>query len=381
MQDRQKQPKSKENRPRADIARLFSAATTLAVFSAVIAAGLSNGELLNLGRGIAMLSVGVMQPEGTAKVLSQRLERVPAAGGPNPPPALPQYSTAGGLLTSGMLISKPASNPLNAPKEEGDGGKVIELQLTTGSTFIQGVAIKNASSRTIDIAAELKKKPKITLKDTLEPQVLIYHTHTTEAYMTYYAGYYNAEDAERTKDATRSVVAVGEAISEQLRAAGIGVIHNVTVHDSPKYAGAYERSANTVKKILKQYPTIKVIIDVHRDAVRKSSTEKYKPTVVIGGRKAAQVMLVTSLGDTKIVPNPNWAENLRLALRVQKELHTRHKGIARPLYLVDSRYNQHLCKGALLVEVGSEANTVGEAVYSGEILGKTLAKVLKSFKK
>jgi stage II sporulation protein P len=387
MQEREKQSESKKinNPTRLDIARLFIALATLVGCLIIAGAGLSNGQLLGIGRSMAMLSVGIMQPEGGVQVLSERLERTPAAGG-NPnnltqnSPSL-SYTPGGGLLTSGVLGSSSAINSSIVPAEAGNGGKVIEQQLTTGSTFIQGIAIKNASSRVIDIAAQLKIAPKITIKDTPEPQVLIYHTHTTESYMTYYAGYYNADDAERTKDTTRSVVAVGEAISEQLRTAGIGVVHSVTIHDYPKYSGAYERSAETVKKILKQYPSISVVIDVHRDAIRKSSTEKFKPTVVIDGRKAAQIMLVTSLGDTKVTPNPNWSENLRLSLRLQRALHTQYEGIARPIYLVDSRYNQHLSKGALLIEVGSEANTVSEAVYSGEILGKTLAQVLSTFKK
>ena len=375
----------KENHPRPGIARLLMAATALAAAFAVTYIGMSNNNLFDIGKNLALLSVGIMQPEGSIIALSEKLERIPSKGSGsriiNPATPALSYSLGGGFHTSGILNSSPAARPDKIPKEAGNGGKVIEQQMATGSTFIQGVAIKNASSRTVDIAAELKNTPRLTINNTFDPQVLIYHTHTTEAYMTYYAGYYNADDAERTKDTTRSVVAVGEAISEQLRAAGIGVIHNVTIHDSPQYSGAYDRSAETVSKILKQYPSISVIIDVHRDAIRTSNTEKLKPTAMIDGRKAAQVMLITSLGDTKVTPNPNWQENLRVALRLQRALHTQYPGIARPLYLVDSRYNQHLGKCALLIEVGSEANTVSEAVYSGEIVGKTLAQVLSSLKK
>ena len=92
------------------------------------------------------------------------------------------------------------------------------------------------------------------------------------------------------------------------------------------------------------------------------------------------MMIITSCCDSKAAPHPNWRENLRFALRLQAALHTQYNGIMRPLYLVDSRYNQHLTHGSLLIEVGSDANTVSEAVYSGEILGKTLAQVLGKLK-
>ena len=273
-----------------------------------------------------------------------------------------------------------ADAPAEIPPEAGDGGKITETQLTLGSTFVQGVAIKNASSAAINIAEQLKIAPDLGLTDTAEPQVLIVHTHTTEAYMAYDAGYYNADDPSRTQDNTRNVVAVGEAIAAQLRAAGIGVIHDTTVHDSPKYTGAYDRSAATIQKNLDEYPTIKVVLDIHRDAINQSATNKLKPTTVINGRKAAQMMIIASANDSAAQPHPNWQENMRLALRLQSALHTQYEGIVRPLYVVNSRYNQHLTNGSLLVEMGAEGNTVEEACYSGQILGKTLAQVLNSLK-
>ena len=122
------------------------------------------------------------------------------------------------------------------------------------------------------------------------------------------------------------------------------------------------------------------MLDIHRDAIYRSSANRLKPTAVINGRKAAQMMVIASACDSSSQPHPNWPENLRLALRLQSALHTQYEGIVRPLYLVDSRYNQHLTKGSLLIEVGTDGNTVEEASYSGQILGKTLAQVLNSLK-
>ncbi len=348
---------------------------TLTICVTLAVGGVSSGQLLEFGRSLAMLSVSIMQPEGGVQALSGRLDRLPAnqkVKDGNERADGTSYDT-GGADQSVDTNSSHASGEV--PAEAGDGGKVIEQQITTESAQIQGVSIKNASSASIDVAAELAKKPDIDIVKTKEPQVLILHTHTTEAYMTYFAGYYNASDPNRTSDTSRSVVAVGEAIAQQLRASGIGVIHETTVFDSP-YTGAYDRAAEVISKLLKQYPTIKVVLDIHRDAINRSTSEKLKPTAVIDGKKAAQMMIITSVCNSKTAPHPDWEQNLRFALRLHSTLNTQYEGIMRPMYLVDSRYNEHLTHGSLLIEVGSEANTIDEATYSGELLGKGLSKVL-----
>ena len=398
MRKKQKWKKSVGERPGAarrpaflGAARPLLAVGTVLTCAALAVWGLSGDQLLAFGQRMALLSVGMMQPEGGAEALSGRLDRAPAAneggsGGSEPIKGKEDAGTAGTTQPyepgSGNQEGPDQETAATTviPPEAGDGGKITESQLTLGNTFVQGVAIKNASSATINIAEQLKIAPDLGITDTDEPQVLIVHTHTTEAYMTYDAGYYNASDASRTKDNSLNVVAVGEAIAGQLRAAGIGVVHDTTVHDNPKYTGAYDRSAATIEKNLAQYPSIKVVLDIHRDAINQSANNKLKPTAVINGRKAAQMMIMASACDSASQPHPNWQENVRLALRLQSALHTQYEGIVRPLYLVDSRYNQHLTKGSLLVEVGAEANTLDEACYSGQILGKTLAQVLNSLK-
>lgn len=370
------------DRPNGRIARLLLSFGTVAVCIALAVGGLSGEQMLDIGRRMALLSVGMMQPEGGAEALSGRLDRVPAANsgkeqtesvdGPTVP-----YTPGSGNQEG---VDLPTGGDAVIPPNAGDGGSITEEQLTMGSSFVQGVAIKNASSATINIAEQIAVAPALGLTNTAEPQVLIVHTHTTEGYMSYDAGYYNAADLSRTKDNSRNVVNVGEAIAAQLRAAGIGVIHDITIHDNPKYTGAYDRSAATIQKNLKTYPTIRVVLDIHRDAIYRSSANRLKPTAVINGRKAAQMMVIASACDSSSQPHPNWPENLRLALRLQSALHTQYEGIVRPLYLVDSRYNQHLTKGSLLIEVGTDGNTVEEASYSGQILGKTLAQVLNSLK-
>ena len=349
---------------------------------AIVAGNVPRETLVSIGQGMAMLSAGLQQPEGGAVALSERLERQPAEGngtGSSENNHQPGDGTSGNADSQQPdgtgATTAPVVNGEPPPRAEG-GGDVVEEQFSAGSNFVQGVATKNASSKTVDVAAELAQKPNLGLTATGEPQVLIMHTHTTEAYMTYFAGYYNPDDPSRSTDNSRNVVAVGEAIAETLRAAGIGVIHDATVHDSPKYTGAYERSAATVKSILEQYPSIKVVLDVHRDAIMRGDTTKIKPTVEIDGKKAAQIMIISSVTDTPSVPHPDWEQNLQFAVRLQSAVYNKYQNLARPLYLVDSRYNQHLTHGSLLVEFGSDSNTLEEAVYSGQLLGKTLAQVL-----
>lgn len=349
---------------------------------AIVAGNVPRETLVSIGQGMAMLSAGLQQPEGGAVALSERLERQPAEGngtGSSENNHQPGDGTSGNADSQQPdgtgAVTAPVVNGEPPPRAEG-GGDVVEEQFSAGSNFVQGVATKNASSKTVDVAAELAQKPDLGLTATDEPQVLIMHTHTTEAYMTYFAGYYNPDAPSRSTDNSRNVVAVGEAIAETLRAAGIGVIHDATVHDSPKYTGAYERSAATVKSILEQYPSIKVVLDVHRDAIMRGDTTKIKPTVEIDGKKAAQIMIISSVTDTPSVPHPDWEQNLQFAVRLQSAVYNKYQNLARPLYLVDSRYNQHLTHGSLLVEFGSDSNTLEEAVYSGQLLGKTLAQVL-----
>lgn len=376
---------------RGNAARPLLAIGTVAVCAALAVGGLSGDQLLAFGQRMALLSVGIMQPEGGAQALSGRLDRSPAAQeGDDGSESIKGQDTSPTTASTTAPYEpgssdqegpdQPADTNKVIPPEAGDGGKITESRLTLGSTFVQGVAIKNSSSATVNIAEQLKIAPNLGITNTDAPQVLIVHTHTTEAYMAYDAGYYNASDPSRTKDNSQNVVAVGEAIATQLRAAGIGVIHDTTIHDSPKYTGAYDRSAATIQKNLEKYPSIKVVLDIHRDAINQSANNKLKPTAVINGRKAAQMMIIASANNSASQPHPNWQENVRLALRLQSSLHTQYEGIVRPLYMVNSRYNQHLTKGSLLVEVGSEANTVEEACYSGQILGKTLAQVLNSLK-
>ena len=343
------------------------------VTAAVLSAPVDWSRLMQDAAGLAL---GLRQPSQTAAMLEQHLfngaaQEVAATVSPT----LWEYGADTGLLAEPTAAKTPPFTAITPPKNDNSGGKVVARKMTTGNRQKYGIATVNRSGKREDIPAALAADLPFTFDDTDRPQVLILHTHTTEGYMTYDAGYYVDGDRDRTKDHTKNVCAVGEAIRLTLEAAGVGVIHDTTVHDSPQYSGAYGRSAETAQAILDKYPSIKLVLDVHRDAVLEDGAV-VKPTATVKGKKAAQMMLITGTVTTADLPHPHWQKNLALSTRLQAALDEVSPDLMRPLNTVASRYNQHLSPGWVLVEVGAEGNTVEEAVYSGQILAETLLTLL-----
>ncbi len=211
-----------------------------------------------------------------------------------------------------------------------------------------------------------------------EPLVLILHTHATEAYtatgVTWYAP--NSGDA-RSNDPTKNVISVGALLAERLNALGIPTLHCEIVHDAETYTGAYGNSAETIKKYLEDYPTIKYVIDLHRDFVTKESTgEIVRPVAEVNGEAAAQMMCVVGSG-ANTVGGDHWQENLALAQKLRESLSNSCSNLCRPTYLRDSDYNQHLAPYSLLIEMGASGNTLDEVKNSVEILALSLTDVIK----
>ena len=261
-------------------------------------------------------------------------------------------------------------------------GKIIkkQVQIGIGGIFIgdkNGLLIKNSSNYSKDRIlkeAALPHNIKINLSD--EPQVLIYHTHATEAFDPYGAGFYDTDYSFRSTDNSLNMVAVGDVIAQTLNEYGISTLHSDTLHDNPLYNGAYSRSAQTINAYLKEYPSIKVILDVHRDAMQDSSGALVKPVVSVNGEDVAQIMIISTC-DSGSGKDPSFFENLRFAAELQRTLEADYPGITRPTMFCDRNYNQELSPGALLIEIGAHGNTLDEAKRSAELLAKTLVKVLK----
>ena len=197
-----------------------------------------------------------------------------------------------------------------------------------------------------------------------EPTVLILHTHTTESY-TKTSETYAETSAYRTLEEGYNMLSIGDLVADKLSQQGIAVIHDRTFHDYPSYNGSYTRARETISGYLDQYPSIRLVLDLHRDASGEGRNQM-RPVTKVAGKSCAQLMLVLGTNmDT-------WQDNLSLALKLQAQLEKLAPGITRPLQLRPQRFNQDLCPGALLIEVGAAGNTHSEALLAADYLAQTL---------
>lgn len=252
---------------------------------------------------------------------------------------------------------------------------VEERSIGSAGTAVDNCYVRNKTGLSLDFESLLSEKlPFDTEKGINSPQVLIYHTHTGEAYLDEDVDFFYESFYSRTSDNNFNVVAVGDAITEQLNKRGIKTVHDTTVHDA-SYNGSYDRSVDTVYKNLEKYPDIKVVIDIHRDAIG-TDENKVKPVFTYNGKKGAQIMILSGCDTDSERGFENWEQNLNFALKIQNTAETLYPGMTRPLNFDYFAYNEYVCSGSLLIEVGTESNSIDEAVYSGTLLGNALADVL-----
>lgn len=243
-------------------------------------------------------------------------------------------------------------------------------------TLKSGAQVRNCTSlpnETLSAAAE--ELPPLDI-NIAEPTVLIVHTHTTECFQPSAEDWYDAARPTRTRDNTQNMVAVGNALADALAENGVIAVHDCTVHDYPAYSGAYDRSEDTIRAALEKYPSIKIVIDLHRDAIENPDGTRIAPVTEINGRNAAQFMIIAGCDDGRF-NMPNYMENFRLACLIQNTAEDMYAGLARPVLFDYRNYNQHITNGSLLIEVGSHGNSLDEAVYTGELLGNVLAETVK----
>ncbi len=261
------------------------------------------------------------------------------------------------------------------------GGIVEQMRydLYSGERFFDlpdaGQVQNKTALSNAELYEESQRLPEFSIQTDSTPQVLIMHTHTTESFEPYERAYYDSSFNYRTTDHSKNVVMIGNAIAAQLEAAGIGVIHDSTVHDYPSYTGSYERSAETVKNLLIQYPSIKIVLDIHRDAIGGNGVIK-QPVAEINGKKASQVMIISGCDDGSM-NMPNYLKNFRFACLLQQQMETDYPGLTRPILFDYRKYNQDLTTGSILIEVGSHGNTLDQVRYAGELIGSSLARALQ----
>lgn len=292
------------------------------------------------------------------------------------------------VIESAPVLSQPeASIPQNTinsvpTSTEAVKGNVIEKYISpyTAPLSYNGVYMKNSTGLTVNIKNLLNSKLSFKIEKNNQPQVLIMHTHTTETFLESDAKTYGVNHSSRTTDNNKNMAAIGEIIAKKLNDAGIKTLHDKTQHDYPQYNGSYGRSAKTVNSYLSKYKSIKIVLDLHRDSVTVSGSDKSKLVTKINGKKAAQVMLVMGSQSGSVKNHPNWQENLKLALRLQQTIEAKYPTLARPLSLKSSVYNQSLSKGSLLIEFGTDMNSLDEAKYSAELVADSLISLLNTLK-
>jgi len=224
------------------------------------------------------------------------------------------------------------------------------------------VSFINVTNSSVD-TEKLLAKP-LTWDLTIpEPTVLIVHSHTTESY----TGNYQASSAYHTLDEANNMLAIGDKLEKLLTAAGVTVIHDRTVHDYPSYSGSYSSSRKSVKAYMEQYPTICLVLDLHRDASVDSKGNQSAATASINGTASAKLMLVVGSGSGGLT-HPDWLENMSLAIKLQIQLEKLYPGLCRPINVRTQRFNQDLLDGALLIEVGTAGNTQKQALQAVQYL-------------
>ena len=286
------------------------------------------------------------------------------------------HATEDYRLSAGLWYS-----PGDGAKPEG-AGAVIEKNYPQGSgekyVACGAGSIKNNTRQTAaDIAAEIQEPlPFGVEKDSPDPQILIMHTHATEDYRLSAGLWYSPGDGARTTDTNLNMCAVGRVMADTLNAAGLNTLHDETLNDYPSYTGSYENSRAVVQRYLAQYPSIKVVLDVHRDAIETEGGSRMAPVCTVDGRQAAQVMIICGCDNGGSVRLPGWRQNLRFAAAWERSMEGMYPGFTRPVLFSYRFYNQDLTTGSLLIEIGGHGNNLNEALYAGQLAANGLVQAL-----
>lgn len=274
-----------------------------------------------------------------------------------------------------VLSSPPPEKPTPTPPAENTAQSITYKSAEEkGYKSVDGIYINNQTKKSFDILSLLNKELDLSLSSS--PSVLIIHTHTTESYTPSEKYNYTPTETDRTTDLSFNMASVGEVIADYLNEQGINALHDKTINDYPSYSQSYSKSLKLVKSYMEKYPSIKIVIDVHRDAIVTKSGTKMRPLAATEP-PCAQVMLVVGTNDSGL-DHSAWQTNLSFALKLQHEMNSLHPSLARPINLRRERFNQHLAPYAFILEVGTNGNTLDEAKEGARLFAQSLVSLLKN---
>lgn len=260
----------------------------------------------------------------------------------------------------------PPTSPTQGPTEPEETVplETVPQPVVLTAADVAAVAVHNLAGYTVDVEGLIGQNLTWQLRGEA-PTVLILHTHGTESYRNTEG--YRESTQYRTEDNAYNMISVGARLAKCLEDGGIHVIHDETPYDLPSYSGSYTQARVAVEQALEEYPTICLVLDLHRDAMTDAAGNQMAYT-----HEAAAKLMIVAGSDAGGLTYPTWDQNLSLAVKLQAMLEREMPGICRPLSFRTGRYNQDLFPNMLLVEVGAAGNTRQEALLSMEILAKSI---------
>ena len=223
-------------------------------------------------------------------------------------------------------------------------------------------------------------KTDITASPTYEPLVLVLHTHTSEGYLSQNATYIDGDLGKitYTEDEEFNMLAVGKAFIAGLNKKGITAIHCKVMHDEAGLSGSYERAAQSIQFFREHYPSIRYVVDLHRDAILTADGEYVRAVTEVEGKSVAQILPVVG-SDAGGWEHDAWEGNLSLALQLRQMLNQNNNALCRPVMIKRSTYNQEMAPYAILLEIGTGANSIDEAITAATLAGEAFAKVILGY--
>ena len=322
-------------------------------FGACLIAGALVLRLLGSGAATALVDA-LTSPEAAAAILYLETGRV-VRPGPTTPTTEPTDPTLETTVPEDTTTIPPTSLP----------GQALAVFSSADAALVE---VNNVCGYPTDVAGSLEKK--LTWDLTAQaPTVLIVHSHGTESYLP--TGQYTESSAYRTQDTGYNMIAIGDRLVQVLEAGGVHAVHDRQLHDSPSYSDSYVNSRQSVRSYLDQYPSICLVLDIHRDAVEDSQGDQMAFTTQVNGTDTARLMMVVG-SDASGLTHPHWPENMSLAVKLHAQLEKLAPGSCRPISFRSQRFNQDLSPGALIVEVGAAGNTLQEAMAAVELLGQAI---------